>query len=45
MKKSSHGIFLDFLRNGGKTKEKTFSPMSVQRRDGEQGKTTARRAS
>jgi len=45
MKKNSHGTFLDFLGNGRKTKEKTFSPMSVQRRDGEQGKKTARRAS
>jgi hypothetical protein len=33
MKKSRHRTFLDFLRNGRKTKEKNFSPMSVQRRD------------
>ena len=45
MKKSSHGTFLDFLIKGRKTKEKTFSPMSVLLRDGEQGKETARRAS
>jgi len=45
MKKSSHGTFLDFLRNGRKTKEKNLSPVSVQLRDGEQRKKTARRAS